>query len=128
MKVFTVVSPDKLTLSMFSDFLTQNSLIGILIIDISSLFSIDKQNEVLTSAISFIKEKGSEATLDILVRYRTKAKNNILVNTNLSDSSDYIIKFDIFSVTPQILKGSEDMALTTLIQSWSSNIERLNKF
>lgn len=128
MKVFTIVSPDKLTLSMFSDFLTQNSLIGILLIDISSLFSIDKQNEVLASAISFIKEKGSEATLDILVRYRTKAKNNVLINTNLSDSSDYIIKFDIFSVTPQILKGSEDMALTTLIQSWSSNIERLNKF
>lgn len=128
MKIITIVSPDKITQSMFTQFYkTTNSDKTVIVLEISSLFSPEVQEIALSEAIEYTKKHNKENTTDILIKYKAKAKTCILSNERITDLSDYIIKFDLFSTHPEVLKESEVDYLKELLLNWGEYVERLNK-
>jgi hypothetical protein len=128
MKVITVVSPDKITQSMFADFYkaSNQSTSVVITLEINSLFSPEVQNHALSEAIDHIKGKANEDSAIILIKYRTKAKSNILINKDIEDASNTVIKFDLFSTHPEILKEPEVDSLKDFFQVWREHIDMLN--
>jgi hypothetical protein len=131
--VITVISPDKLTLSMFVDFY-------------KTLYSVGKQTEVLPMNILFgdAQKEGTVRTIkdlhdpdkhDIFVTIKTKFLKqrpdgdiSSYYKKSAPDSlvaiSDYIIAFDIYSTSPIIIKGSNSK-LPSILERWENNINKL---
>jgi len=121
--IITVISPDKLTLSMFSNYISSiystNSLV--IIKDINFLFS----DRVIESSLEdFIKDIKDNQIL--LIKFKTKKGLKKIIPQSYIDKSDYILKFDLYSAKAEVLKAIDSEWITKLIERWNFNIEKLN--
>ena len=112
---------------MFSDYYKSvNTDKEVVILDVNSLFSLDTQMNIVSDAVEFIKDNGKEDYTNILIKYKVKASWKATLMEELDNLSTYIIKFDLFSTHPEVLKGSDSEELKILTENWEERIERLN--
>jgi len=123
--VLIVVSPDKLSLSMFVDF--YNSVYcrntKRIIRDLSCLYSIDIQEQTLRGII--------EAFTDTVILIKYKIKPQTIVEklpSSVLDLSDYTICFkELYSSHPILLRGDEyDPHINDVLRRWKLNIEKID--
>ena len=127
MKIITLISPDKLTKSMFTDFYrAKNPNKVVIVLDINILFSLDMQEKIVNDCIKYVQDNGKENSTDIIVKYKVKNKPDTTINSSIEEISDYILKFDIFSTHPEIVKESDPNYAAELIKDWEESIEKLN--
>jgi hypothetical protein len=123
MKVVTVISPDKLSMTMFCDFYKfiyagDGSLS---VLDINCLFSREVQD---AKTIEFIKaNKNSE---NILIKYKTRLKTVLSLPPEIENNSDYIVKFDMFSNHPELLKDKDEKG-KAMIERYILNVANMNR-
>jgi len=118
--IITIASSDKLTLSMFGDFYKSLYSLDIKMIDLNCLYSED----VLAIKIKEILEIGRKGR-DIFIRYKMKTQTKE-ISPILIEKSDLLIKFDIFSTEPEIIKGCGSNT-SIIIDRWKKNIEQINQ-
>lgn len=120
--IITILSPDKVSLSMFNDFLNkaysnQHTL------DLNYLFGKDFINQALKDVYeNHDKDKFCLVKLKTLVN--TPISEGIL--SILKEHSDFIIKFDIYSNTPELLCSTDDSLIKPILDKWADNISSLN--
>ena len=111
--VLCVVSPDMVSMSMFLDFYRQRIIPGLpsVIHDMDCLLSRDRQSELFSIAYGNAGKHES-----ILVRYRIRKNTQLQLPDELEHACHYIIKFDIFSSHPEVIKDSGD--LDEVLKAW----------
>ena len=121
LSIYTVISPDKLSMSMFSDFF--QSVIGGMtkIIDINCLTSKSIQESIFEEAQLNLKNISN-----ILVRYKTKHKTVIDLPVKISENSNCIIKFDLFSTHPEVIKDTTTVA-KALLERWVVKVSQMDE-
>jgi hypothetical protein len=119
--IITVSSPDKLTLSMFSDFFKSLYSSDVKLVDLTCLYS----PEIIDSKMLELATLSQKSKRDILIKYKTKPQTKELPQVIL-DSSDVVIKFEIYSLEPEIIKAKV-LDVPPIIDRWKKNIERFNK-
>jgi hypothetical protein len=127
MKIVTIVSPDKITQSMFSDYFRKmNNMSEVVVLDINSLFSPEVQENALNQAIEHVKSGSNEGSSVILIKYKVKARTEPILNTLIEDSSELVVKFDLFSTHPIILKDLSEGSYSSFFEGWMEHVEILN--
>ncbi len=119
-KILTIASSDKMTISMFYDFYKSIYSSDIKAVDLNCLYS----SEVISSKIMELLDL-SQRGRDILIRYKTKVQTKI-IDPLVIEKSDLVIKFDIFSTEPEVIKGLNP-STEAIISRWKTNIEKFNK-
>lgn len=127
MTIFTVVSSDKITHGMFVDYYKSVTNREVVVLEINCLLSSDTQIKAIEEAIRYVENKGKEDTTDILIKYRVKARSASVINEEILQKSNYVIKFDMFSTHPEIIKNADGDYLISFNKQWEDHIERLNK-
>jgi hypothetical protein len=121
MEIYTIISPDKLSMSMFSDYF-QSIVSGVVrVIDINCLTSKPLQEAVFEETL-----KVSEKYSYLLVKYKTKIKTVLDLPASIFEKSNYIIKFDLFSTHPEVIKGSLDN-VKSLIERWMIKVSQMDE-
>jgi hypothetical protein len=120
--ILTIVSPDKTSLSMFIDFYKAIYDENVKIFIFNSLFSKEvtenKLNEIL-------KVEEENQNLKIII-YKIKPKTKIIPE-NILKASSAVIKFDIYSYTPEVLKNEDPGdQIQAILDRWNFNMEKLN--
>jgi hypothetical protein len=126
MKLFTIVSPDKLSISMFTNFLQTNYGENVELIDINHLNS----SEIKEAIVNELLKKYGSSTINIIIRYKLKPKMKIesidrIIPGILLESSDYIVSFDLYSQHPIIIKD-KDNSMPNMMVAWDKAIQALN--
>ena len=123
--ILTVVSPDKLSISMFMDFFKTIYLSdkNHVIHDLISLYS----DQIQTEIIKGFRKEYPETTW-VLIKYKLKKldPNKYVVPEYIKENSDYLLKFDRYSTEPEIIKPLDDNFFTEVTQRWKKNIEKFN--
>jgi hypothetical protein len=119
-KIITIASSDKMTISMFHDFYKSLYSSDIKAIDLNCLYS----SEIIASKIMEILDL-SQRGRDILIRYKTKVQTKI-IDPLVIEKSDLVVKFDIFSTEPEVIKGLNPSS-ESILSRWKINIEKFNK-
>lgn len=124
--IITIASSDKLTLSMFSDFYKNIYSPDIKIVDLICLYS----SEIISSKMEEFVEIATKGR-DVLIKYKIKTQTKdyppiILEKSDILIKFNILIKFDIFSTEPEIIKGF-DPTTESLLNRWKMNIEKFNK-
>lgn len=121
MKIITIISPDKLSMSMFYDFY-RAIYVGedtLNILDLNCIFS---QEAVDVRMSEFVKS--SENYSHGIIKYKTKVKTVLTIPQKILEYSDYIVKFDIYSNHPDLIKDSGGGV--AVIDRWNKNIIKLD--
>ena len=128
MKIITIASPDKITQSMFSDFCKKrNEGRAILVLELNSLFSLDVQKKALDEAVDYVNSHSDNDSAYILIKYKIKQKPELFLNEYITGLSDYILKFDLFSTHPEIIKDQDGDKALILTNGWREYIDHLNQ-
>jgi hypothetical protein len=127
LKIFTIVSPDKLTQSMFIDYYrSQYVNKEVIPMDLNSLLSVDAQERGIQSAIETIESTRTNLDLvDIIIKYKIKNKTQVIVPDHIMSISDDVLKFDIYSAHPEVLKASDKESIEAFNTGW---LEHYNKY
>lgn len=122
MKIITIISPDKLSMSMFCDFYKSIYVGGysLEIIDLNCIFSKEILNIKFNEFIDLHKKIDN-----VIIKYKTKSRSVISLPSDIERCSNYIIKFDIFSTYPEILKDYDDQG-KLITERWNTNITNMN--
>jgi hypothetical protein len=118
--IITIVSSDKLTLSMFSDFFKSLYSSDVKIVDLNCLYSED----VISSKMEEFLEINSKGR-DVLIKYKIKIQTKE-IPLIITDKSDQVFKFDIYSTEPEVIKGSHS-DIDSMLNRWKMNIEKFNQ-
>lgn len=122
--IITIISSDKITLSMFSDyFKTLYSTNTVPIIkDLTSLFSTNYQ-------VSLFKDLSSSLNKDesLILKYKTKKTSKRNLPQEIFNGSDYVVYIDLFSTKPEVLKALDPEWIKMVLSRWETNIEKLSK-
>ena len=117
--IITIISPDKLTLSMFSDFYKTLYNSDVKEVDLTCLFSSDiidgKIKEILQTSL-----KGRT----VLIKYKIKNQTKEF-HPSVIEHSSMVVKFDIFSTEPEIIKSTGEET-SNILDRWKNNIQALN--
>ena len=81
-------------------------------------------SEIIASKIMEILDL-SQRGRDILIRYKTKVQTKI-IDPLVIEKSDLVVKFDIFSTEPEVIKGLNPSS-ESILSRWKINIEKFNK-
>ena len=122
MKILTVISPDKLSMSMFCDFYS-SIYVGedtLKIIDLNCIFS----KEAISSKVQELIDSCKDYSHGI-IKFKTKVQTVLVISPEIEKYSDYIIKFDMFSSHPDILKDTDGKG-KLIVERWNNNIIKLN--
>jgi len=118
--IFTIVSPDKLSLSMFTDFFKRNVDGNVSVGEIISLYSQEMQERIMDDFLNRSPET------NVLIRYKTKRATKVeSIPEKLFNGSDYVVKFDLYSMEPEILKEKQQ-DLGPLLDKWKQDVEKNN--
>jgi len=125
--IITIVSQDKLSLSMFVDFYKALYDSGAEVLDLNSLISRDVLDTIVGDAIRLHHDRVISEQAAILIKYKTKKKVAFeALPTEIVQKSAYIVQFDIFSTKPEVLKDL-DGKFAPILARWEENIEKKNK-
>ena len=128
MKIYVIVSPDKLSMSMFSDYL--KTILGnfnVELFDINHLNS----NEIKDSIIQSYADKFKDTKSILIAKYKIKSNTqvsdlSVILPEKVQKLSDYIIRFDLFSQQPIVVKDS-DNTLPGLVDRYLVNLKKFEK-
>lgn len=123
--ILTVVSPDKLSLSMFMDFYTK-IYAKLRIVDLNNLYSDDMIRSMLMEARDKTKDLEN---ISCLVKFKTKPNTppSLSVPDPVLNLSDFVIRFSLYSNTPEVRKSVSPEILDPVIERWNKNIELMDK-
>jgi hypothetical protein len=122
MKIITIVSPDKLSMTMFHDFY-KSVYVGddtLKILDLNCIFS---KEAIDLKVKGFIESYGDYS--HGIIKFKTKIKTVMNLSPELDKHSDYIIKFDIFSSHPDLIKDSDGEG-KNIVERWNQNILKID--
>jgi len=123
MRIITVISPDKLSMTMFCSFYESiyvgDRLCGIL--DINCLFSKETQDLKTKEFIELNRNADF-----IIIKYKIKGNTKLSLPFEIEINSDYIIKFDMFSNHPDLIKDADGKGVE-IIDRYNKNIDLANK-
>jgi hypothetical protein len=91
------------------------------VLDINCLFSKEVQNAKTREFI-----KANENSENILIKYKIKLKTVLSLPAEIEQNSDYIIKFDMFSNHPELLKDKDEKG-KAMIERYILNVTNMNK-
>jgi len=124
--IISIVSKDKISLSMFVDFYKTLYDSNVEVLDLNSLTSRDVLDTIVKEAVGRYFEKKSTGQTSLLIKLKTKKDVTLEeLPQEMARTSFYIIKFDLFSTKPEILKDT-DNKLHPIIERWEMNIKKLN--
>lgn len=121
MKIMTIISPDKLSMSMFFDFY-RAIFVGedtLNILDLNCIFS----KEAIDTKMDEFLESSENFSFGV-IKYKLKVKTVLSIPQKIQYHSDYIVKFDMFSNHPELLKDAGDGK--AIIDRWDANIIKLD--
>lgn len=96
------------------------------VLDLNSLTSRDVLDTIVKEAVGRYFEKKSTGQTSLLIKLKTKKDVTLEeLPQEMARTSFYIIKFDLFSTKPEILKDT-DNKLHPIIERWEMNIKKLN--
>jgi len=111
---------------MFIDFYEKlygdNKLV--LVRDINFLYSKPVQENIFVDSLREAKQKG----LSLIIKYTIKSNTDLakyMIPMCFLDNSDLVIKFDMFSSKPEIIKDKQGS--THLLERWEANISALDR-
>jgi hypothetical protein len=120
-KIITVISPDKLSMSMFCDFY-KTIYIGddiYKVLDMSCLNTPQTQELIVKDFIEINKD-----LRNAIIKYKIKPKTKLDVLPKvITEVSQYIIRFDMFSTHPEIVKDFDGSG-KEIIDRWLANIAK----
>jgi hypothetical protein len=122
MKTITVISSDKLSMTMFCDyykavFVGERSLETL---DINCILSKSMQGAKIRDFIDINKDSDF-----IIIKYKTKPKTVLSLPSEVEQFSDYIVQFDMFSSHPNLLKDGDDKG-KDIVDRYIRNISKMN--
>jgi len=119
--ILTVISPDRLTQSMFFDYCKKvYPDTRVVAKDISCMYSADVQE-------AEFKDLAIEKSNLYLVKYLIKPVTKIdSLPACVMQISDYVVQFDLYSLHPEVLKSQEGGSrfMTDLIAGWQRDVEK----
>ena len=118
--IFTVVSPDRLSMVMFIDYLKKIYLPDSVLCETGYMFDEVFQENMLKTLI------GLDASKDVIVKYKATRKMNV-PSAAIERLSDYIVKFDIYSTVPEVQKAHDPLYIEKVVSRWKENIDRMNE-
>jgi hypothetical protein len=124
--IITVVSKDKISLSMFVDFYKTLYDSNTRVVDLNMLNSSDVLNAIVKSTVGDNVTQTAPKDSNIIIKLKTK--RSLTINelpTEIARSSFYIIQFDLYSTKPEVLKA-RDSAIDPILARWEANIEKMN--
>ena len=122
MNVISVASPDKVSLSMFIDFM--KFCLGARY-SVGSLHSLVTEENTEAYLDGFLKEN-PQAIIGFFAR-RRKVFGPGIIPPKLLEVSEALLWFDLYANKPRIIK--DDCGFSELyLPRWEKNIERMNKF
>ena len=119
--IVTIASSDNVTLAMFTDFYKTLYAPDLKALVLNCLYSPSIIENTLKEA-SDLSHKGRVVFITYKLKTQTKEISSYLI-----DISDLLIKFDIYSTEPEVLKTNDPATSTIIIDRWKKNIERFNK-
>jgi len=124
--IITMVSQDKLSLSMFVDFYKTLYDSDAVVLDLNTLNSRNILDAIVKDATSNNPRATSEQGA-ILIKLKTSKKIDIKdLPSEIEQRSAYIVQFDLFSTKPEVLKD-RDGKFAPILARWEDNIEKKNK-
>jgi hypothetical protein len=122
MKIITVISPDKLSMTMFCDYY-RTVFIGERsseILDINCILSKSMQGYKIKEFIDINKNSDF-----IIIKYKIKPKTVLSLPPEIEQFSNYIVQFDMFSNHPNLVKDEDGMG-KNIIDRYNLNISKMN--
>jgi len=119
--IITIASSDSVTLAMFMDFYKTLYAPDLKVLILNCLYSSDIISNNLIEA-SELSNKGRV----VLITYKLKVQTKE-ISSDLIEASDLLIKFDIYSTEPEIIKTNDPTTTAAIIDRWKKNIEKFNK-
>jgi len=121
--IITLVSPDKLTLSMFADFYKSCFCSTVEILDLNNLYSREAQDQFMDELLRRDNDRAA-----FLIKYKTKkSPEEIQVPESLVEGSSYMLTFEMLSMEPGIIRQAKPEYLEEVLKRWKMNIERMDK-
>ena len=122
--IFMVVSPDTLSITMFTDFLrTVLSNQKVLFGNLNCLYSQDVQER---SIDEFMKKVTKDDVL--LLSYKLKQHTKLeTIPESVLNRCEYVVRFELYSTQPIVMRSKDPQYLDELIKRWQMNIDKLNK-
>ena len=124
--ILLIESPDKLSLSMFSDFY-QTVVHQAELYDMNALHS----TEALKASFNdlYKAEDAEQENRDVhrLIKYKTKRGLSKPIPENITEAVDYHIRFDMYSTHLEFEKYLDEAFMKRIEEKWAKNIEKMNK-
>jgi len=125
--IITVLSKDKISLSMFVDFYKTLYDSSAEVLDLNTLISSDMLDSIVRNAIGTNLDRATSESAAFLIKLKTKKSMTVEeLPTEIKFKSDYIVQFDLFSTKPEVLKD-RDGKFAPILERWEANIEKMNK-
>jgi len=125
--IITVLSKDKISLSMFVDFYKTLYDSSVEVLDLNTLISSDMLDSIVRNAIGTNLDRATSESAAFLIKLKTKKSMTVEeLPTEIKLKSDYIVQFDLFSTKPEVLKD-RDGKFAPILERWEANIEKMNK-
>jgi hypothetical protein len=121
MEICVVISPDKLSMSMFCDFFQNVISESIKIVDFNCLNSKEMQDKEFEGLIG-----GNISETCLLIKYKTKPQTKLSLPPKLEEKANYIIKFDLFSMHPELVKDTVGDG-KGILEKWMTNVLKMDK-
>ena len=121
MKICTIISPDKLSMAMFCNYF-KNTFEGYTrVVDFNCLLSKDTQEIMFQDLINVHKDEKY-----ILIKYKIKPNTVLTLPDKIKEGSNFIIKFDLFSMHPELIKDDSNMS-EVILNKWTDTVLKLDK-
>ena len=124
--VITIVSRDKLSLSMFVDFYKSLYDSDAPVLDLNLLTSAEILNEIVRGKLDADSQRAESSEMCILIKLKSKKDVDLVdLPKEIERRSHYIIRFGLFSTKPEFLK-ERDGRFRPIMERWEKNIEKMN--
>jgi hypothetical protein len=122
--VITLVSEDKVSLSMFLDFYRTLYDSGVEVLDLNSLVGGDVINQIVRTFIGTHLNRSASDCAAVIIKVKTK-KDTGLENLpeEVQRKSDYILKFIPTQARPEALKSKNPALFDSILDRYAANLK-----
>lgn len=125
MSAIIVISPDKLSQSMFCSYLEvalRKLGKGVSVKDLNMLYSPEIQNQIYSEYLSQLEENQL-----LVIKYKVKQNTDMekfSLPPKIQEEAEYIVLFDIYSTHAKVLKDTEKFP--GILNGWEDYVRRLS--
>jgi hypothetical protein len=124
--LITIVSKDKLSLSMFIDFFRSLYDSDVALLDLNINTSTEMLNSLTSNFIDHHAKRVSAEQAWCIIKLKTRGPLTFdRLPLEIAQKSSYIIQFDLFSSKPELLKDL-DGKLKPILDRWEANIKKFD--